>query len=264
MFIASQLPKNYDITIVGHILPGDPPTKEWASPWAGAIWVGVHDSSPEEIKMQFGGYAGLFKLALDHPESSVRHIKMTEIMDRGSKEDVWYAHKVPDFRFLECHELPAGALYGMTYTTMQITPPIFVPWMRKRLEAQGVRFVRSKVKSLAELKGMGHDILINASGRGPAFLEDVMDQGVQLTRHQTIIMDKEHNELYIRRGTNGYYSTCFPRSDGTIYSGGIMTCPDDNLTPSVEQRRRVSQSNSCICSKAAAHVIEHSLINKYE
>ncbi|KAM6508295.1 hypothetical protein FALCPG4_018169 [Fusarium falciforme] len=51
---------------------------------------------------------------------------MTEIMDIGSPDDVWYQNKVPDFRFLSEEELSPGAKYGMKYKTLVITPQIFV------------------------------------------------------------------------------------------------------------------------------------------
>ncbi|KAH7240448.1 hypothetical protein MRS44_013042 [Fusarium solani] len=72
MMAAASLPRNYNVTIVAEHLPGDYDTKEWASPYAGAIWVGVYQSSPWEQKMQLEGLMGLLRLAETNPESSVR------------------------------------------------------------------------------------------------------------------------------------------------------------------------------------------------
>ncbi|RSM12182.1 hypothetical protein CEP52_002599 [Fusarium oligoseptatum] len=221
MVIAASLPKEYDVTIVAEHMPGDYDTKDWASPWAGAIWVGVHDSRPHEQKMQLEGFAGLWKIAEKHPESSARQIEMTEIMDRGSKSDVWYADKLPGFRFLSKDELPT---------------------------ARGVKFLRTKVTSLSDLKGLGHDVLINASGFGAQTLRDVQEQNMKSWRLQCVVAKNEtYGRLFIRRGPNGYYSTAFSRMDGTVYVGGVLTEGSQDVNISEEHRaticRRAHENN---------------------
>lgn len=241
MMAAASLPRNYNVTIVAEYLPGDYGTKEWASPYAGAIWVGVHQSSPREQKMQLEGLMGLLRLAETNPESSVRQIEMTEIMDRGTKADVWYAGKVPNFRFLSDEELPKGAIYGMKYKTVVLTPQKFLTWLYERLQARGINFRRTRVSSLADLKGLGHDILINASGIGAENLKDVMEKNLTPWRLQCVVAKAPptYDRLFIRRGDRGYYSTAFSRLDGTVYVGGVLTENDRDLSISEEQRKKV-------------------------
>ncbi|KAH6669629.1 hypothetical protein F5X68DRAFT_270974 [Plectosphaerella plurivora] len=232
MMAAATLPRDYDITIVAEYLPGDYHTKEWASPYAGAIW------------MQLQGLRGLLRLAETNPESSVRQIQMTEIMDRGSKDDVWYAGKVPDFKFIDKSDLPPKALYGMTYKTVVITPTKFLDWMYQRLLARGIKFRRTKVASLGTLKGMGHDVLINAAGIGAQKLTDVMEANLVPWRLQTVVAKAPpgYDRLFIRRGEMGYYSTAFSRMDGTVYVGGALTSNDLDLTISEESRTRICKN----------------------
>ncbi|PGH15176.1 hypothetical protein AJ79_02541 [Helicocarpus griseus UAMH5409] len=237
MSIASQLPKDSDITILGEFLPGDPMDQRYVSQWAGAIWLGVHTSTPREQKMQLGSFSELWRIAERYPESGARTIEMTEINDYGDKEQVWYQGKVPGFRFLEHHELPRGAKFGMKYQTIVITPPTFICWLRSRLEEQGVKFKRTFVRSLRDLKGMGHDVLINATGFGSVKLLDVEEKRIVPVRQQNIrIRNDQYNRLYIRRGGDGYYSTAFARGDGTVYIGGIKTEGESNFDAIVEQR----------------------------
>ncbi|KAL6357220.1 hypothetical protein LRP88_10840 [Fusarium phalaenopsidis] len=148
---------------------------------------------PLEQKMQLEGLMGLLRLAETNPESSVRQIEMTEIMDRGTKADVWYARKVPNFRFLSDEELPKGAIYGMKYKTVVLTPQKFLTWLYERLQARGIKFRRTRVSSLADLKGRGHDILINASGIGAENLKDVMEKNLTSWRLQCVICQNAHN-----------------------------------------------------------------------
>lgn len=242
MMIANQLPRDYEVTVVGKVLPGDD-SKEWASPWAGACWVGVHDSTPYEQRVQLEGFAGLWKLAAVHPESSARRTTMTEIMDHGTADQVWYAHKLPGFRFLSQQELPQGALYGMTYHTIVLNPHRFLVWMRTHLEAKGVCFKRVVVRSLGELEGLGHDVLINASGLGARDLKDVQDADVVPARMQVILANvPSYDGLYIHRGLNGYYSTAFARGDGTVWVGGVLSYGNADRTVYADQRKLVRRS----------------------
>ena len=241
MSIASQLPKGYDITIVGEFLPGDEMNPQYTSQWAGAIWLGTHNASAREQKMQLNGLAGLWDIAERHPESSVRKITMTEIVDYGSPNDVWYRNHSPNLELVPKSELPKGANYGLRYSTVILTPPVFLPWMRKTLEARGVMFKRMRVKALADLKGMGHDVLINATNAGAMSLLDVQEKHLVPVKQQNIrIRNEKYNKLYIRRGHNGYYSTAFARHDGTVYIGGIKTEGKTDVEPNLELRDVVS------------------------
>jgi hypothetical protein len=241
MGIASQLPKNAEITILGDFLPGDAMDQRYVSQWAGAIWLGVHDSTPWEQEMQLNSFSELWRIAERHPESGIRQIEMTEIMDNGDPAKVWYQKKVPGFRFLTSSELPTGAKFGMVFQTLVITPPTFLPWFRQHLEKQGVKFQRTYVKSLRDLRGMGHDVLINATGFGAMKLLDVEEKRIVPVRQQNLRLRKDgYNRCYIRRGPDGYYSTAFARGDGTVYMGGIKTVGDTDFASYEDQRKEVS------------------------
>ena len=69
---------------------------------------------------------------------------------------------------------------------MVLTPKIFLSRLRKRLERSGVSFERKSLSSLAEATSPGQDILVNTSGWGLKFMEDVKDDDVQLVRGQTV------------------------------------------------------------------------------
>lgn len=230
---------------MGNHLPGDAPDKKWASPWAAATWVGVHDSNPRDQAMQIEAYKQLLKIAEEYPESSVRKTEMTEIMDTGDASQVWYQGKVQNFRFLSKEELSKWpkAKYGMKYTTVVITPHYFIEWLRTRLESRGVKFVRANVSSLAELRSMKHDVLVNASGLGAASLADVRDTRVRPVHLQSLIVrHPTYRGCFIHRGEN-YYSTAFARNGGNIYIGGCIEYGSDEVTASDSIRDMVSGIN---------------------
>ncbi|KAF2501167.1 nucleotide-binding domain-containing protein [Lophium mytilinum] len=219
MAIASLLSRNHEVTIIAKNLPGDELDISWASPWAGAVFLGLDGSNLAEQKMQLDSFAVLWRLAVTNPESSVRRIEIHDFQDERSIEDVWYNGKLPEFRIMEPNELPKGCILGMSYKTVVITPKVFLPWLRKRLEDGGVKFKRMSLDSLSDARSQGHDILVNASGSGPRFLMDIQDQKVQYVRGQTIHVKTSYDKIFMRHGKE--YTYVIPRLDGTAVLGGI-------------------------------------------
>lgn len=235
--IAASLPKHFDITIVAKNLPGDEESQDWASPWAGAIWLGMLNSSEADQKIQLDALAYWWRLSQRHPESSVRRLQMIDIFDEGSPSKAWYSNKVPGFRLMNKDELPEGAAFGITYGSIIVTPKIFLPWIRNRLEGSGVKFLRANVTSLGDLKDMGHQILINATGNGSKYLTDVKDDKVVEVRGQTVLVKSPSNVAWVRRGET--YTYHLPRGDGTAICGGIKDfgSVDRNVKP--EQKKDI-------------------------
>ncbi|KAJ4252753.1 hypothetical protein NW762_010659 [Fusarium torreyae] len=149
---------------------------------------------------------------------------MEEFMEyQPPEEDFWFKDHVPNFRVLDKKELPKGVVFGMTYTSIVATPNMILPWLRKQLEDSGVKFKRANVTALLDLDGMGHDILINATGVGTRLLKDVKDTEVIPIRSQTVLVRTNYDKVLMRHGAD--YSVPFtyviPRGDGTAILGGF-------------------------------------------
>ncbi|CAG9951968.1 unnamed protein product [Clonostachys rosea f. rosea IK726] len=179
--VASLLPKTCEITVVARNLPGDELSHEWASPWAGAVFLGLDGSNPREQKMQLDSFAFWWQLAKTHPESSVRAIEMNDFQDVTPLEKVWYRGKMPEFRVMEPHELPKDAKLGMSCS--------------------------------------GYDVLINATSLGARYLADVADKHMVQVRGQTVLAKTSYNKVFMRHGKD--YTYVIPRLDGTAILGGI-------------------------------------------
>ncbi|KAK2811946.1 hypothetical protein FQN50_001653 [Emmonsiellopsis sp. PD_5] len=227
---ASILSKFYDVTIIARDLPGDDWSYGWASPWAGAVFLGLDGSTPREQQMQRDSFAFLWNLAKTHPESSIRRIEMHDFQDVSPLEQIWYRDLMPEFRVMAPEDCPEGVKLGMSYQTVVLNPGVFLPWLRKLLEARGVKFQRRTVNALSDLKGEGHDVLINATACGSKFLTDVADQEMQLVRGQTVLVKTAAKRITMRHGKD--YTYVIPRLDGTAVLGGIKQI--DNLDQSVD------------------------------
>lgn len=226
MAVASQLSRHYEVRIVAHRLPGDELTQDWASPWACAGWVALGGTRPEQ-KMQLRALKHWLKLAEDHPESSVRRVRLTEVHDVGAQaaDNLWYRDNVPGFELLDAaavaSEYGGDAKSGARYASVVLTPRKFLPWLRSQLEYSGVRFERiGKVAALSDLKYLGHDVLVNASGSESLVLTDVRDDKVTMDRTYITVVKSEYQEAFVRRSL-GQYTYMFSRGDGTVAVGGI-------------------------------------------
>lgn len=105
-------------------------------------------------------------------------------------------------------------------TTVVLDPNIFLPWLKQKLETSGVKFKRMNLASLADAHHLGHDVLINATGAGPKYLDDIQDESMELLKGQTMIIKSDYNKSFMRDDGKDY-TYVIPRLDGTVILGGI-------------------------------------------
>ncbi|KAL2134073.1 hypothetical protein VTI74DRAFT_1069 [Chaetomium olivicolor] len=229
--IASLLPKDtYTITIVARDLPGEPDSlrsQGWASPWACAGWVALGGHNAREDAMLFASLAHLRQLAAEHPESGARCVTLEdehapEIAGSGKADGVcgWFRDEVP--RFMVVHE-GDGEKRGVRvrYGSVVVNPNVFLPWMRRRLENEGVRFERiGTVQSLGEMSARGQDVLVNAAGAGVLGLKDVRDGDLFVDRTYVTVVRSGFEGAFVRRGESAY-TYIFGRGNGTAVVGGV-------------------------------------------
>lgn len=238
--IASLLSRHHEVTIIAKNLPGDDLILDWASPWAGAVFLGLDGSNAREQKMQLDSFAVLWSLSISNPESSIKRIEMHDFHDDKTIDQIWYAGKMPEFRVMQREELPQGVALGMSYRTVVLNPAVFLPWLRTRLEAVGVTFKRASLESLAEAKRFGQDVLVNATGFGSKFLKDVNDQKVQQVRGQTLLVKSNFDRIFMRHGKD--YTYAISRLDGTCVLGGIKQY--DQTEPQVDMDLQADVSST--------------------
>lgn len=100
MAIASQLSRHNQITIVARNLPGDDPSIEWTSPWAGVSFIAGGCDSSSEAKMQLDAFAELWRWSFTYPDSSIRRITIEDFHDDKTEDDIWWKDFMPEVTFL--------------------------------------------------------------------------------------------------------------------------------------------------------------------
>ncbi|KAJ5817471.1 hypothetical protein N7447_009704 [Penicillium robsamsonii] len=259
--IAAQLSRNHEITIIARNIPGDDPSIEWASPWAGANFVAGFCSSPRDRMMQRDTFAELWRLAIRYPESSVKMIPMEEFFEvERTDEDLWYKDYVPNFRFLPKDQLPSGAKGGITYTTIVLDPNIFLPWHKKNLETSGVKFKRMNFRSLSDAYHMGQDVLINATGSGPMYLDDIKDENMELLKGQVMVVKSDYKKSLIR-DDGKTYTYVIPRLDGNVILGGTRDPDIRNTEVDIEvDKDIVKRVHRCLPGEFSEDLSDYEIV----
>ena len=207
--------------------------------------------------MQLDALAYLQRVALEHPESSARIVELTDVFGSGlgagqdTAQGVWFGGKVAGYEVLE-----EGDGVMVRYGSVVLDPGVFLPWLRGRLEEGGVKFERvGEVKSLGELSGRGHDVLINASGVASTTLEDVRDEQLVMDRTHVTVVRSDFQSAYVHRGP-GVYTYIFGRGDGTAVVGGLSELVQDEATPQGQVHEDVSRSRcaATVCRKGLTDV----------
>ncbi len=91
-----MLSRHHKVTIVARNLPGDKPSIEWASPWAGVSFIAGGCSSPAEAKMQLDAFAELWRWSDAYPESSIKKIPIEDFHDDKTEDDIWWKEYMPE------------------------------------------------------------------------------------------------------------------------------------------------------------------------
>jgi D-amino-acid oxidase len=186
---------------------------------AGATFHPQRKATKPQKEMQATCFKFYWDLAHKDPSSGVKIYPMTEYFDdQNDDSNIWYKSLMPDYRVIPVSELPKGVSLGVKYTAMAMNPLLLLPWLKEKLEAKGVKFIRAEVKSLDEARQITKaKTLVNASGVGAKELAS--DEAVRPVRGQTMFVKTDFNELFMREGSE--YTYVIPRagSDGVIIGG---------------------------------------------
>jgi hypothetical protein len=209
--------------------------------------------SDKEKVLQIAALNYLLTLADKYPDSSVRRVQLTARFPPSTgldDEAVWSSKYVPKFEVVSSGV--DGSEVCVKYGSVVLTPRVFLPWLRGRLEKRGVVFKRvGEVKRLGELKDMGHDVLVNASGLASMTLEDVKDGKMMMDRTYCTVVKSWFEGAFVGQG-DGYYTYIFSRGDGTAVVGGVSHPVDEPVKSMADVHREVSWQGPVlgVCTQA--------------
>lgn len=193
---------------------------------AGAVFHPQRDCTRAQQEMQKQSFRFYWELARSDPSSGVKVYQMTEYRDdQDNDSNVWYKTLVPNYKVMSKSELPSGITLGLKYTTLAMNPLLLLPWLKKELDARGVKFVRAEVKSLDEARAIAKSkLVVNASGVGARHL--ARDDSVKPVRGQTMFVKTDFDQLVMLEGSE--YTYIIPRAlSGGVIIGGVKSSRTD-------------------------------------
>ena len=173
-------------------------------------------------------YAELERLAKEDPESGVRMRDGREYLRQVVEPPAW-RDALAAFSILDQDEIPEGYVFGWQFRAPVIEMPLYMPWLRSRVETLGGTLRQSCVEDLSEVPG---EVVVNCVGLGAREL--CQDDEVRPARGQVIFLDQDPGIWHFDQQPETLTYT-IPRSDITVLGGtaqvddwGMDIRPEEN------------------------------------
>ncbi|HEV2936335.1 MAG TPA: FAD-dependent oxidoreductase [Streptosporangiaceae bacterium] len=219
------------------------PPERTTSVAAGAVWGLVRVGPPDRV-LPWGrtGLEVLSKLAAE-PGTGVRMASGREV-SRTPLEPYYWTDLLPGMRLCEESELPEGFTNGWHYTAPLATMPVYLGYLRARLEQAGGTLEVSPAGSLPELAGTA-PVVVNCAGAGARDL--VPDPAVVPVRGQVVIAANPGiEEFFINRDEEPPWIVyMFPHGD-TVLLGGTNEVGNTDQDPKTHIAERIVAQCSAI------------------
>ncbi len=172
------LERGHDVAVVARDLP-----QETTSAVAAALWY-PHRAYPFERVTGWAAttYAALADLA-DEPETGVVLRRGTEVLRQAGPRP-WWAEAVPALE--RATALPEGRRDGWTFVAPVVEMPVYLDWLRARVDDLGGTLTRMALPALPDPGGVG--VVVNAAGLGARLL--AQDGSVQPVRGQVAYVEQ--------------------------------------------------------------------------
>lgn len=224
---------------------------ETTSAVAAAIWY-PYRALPQDRVTAWSrtSYAVLDAISDTDPESGVRMVEGTEVFRRETP-DPWWARAVPDLA--RETTLPDAYVDGWTFASPVVEMPIYLAWLRERVEALGGTVTRMNLRSLPDTAGGRPELVVDCAGLGARLLAG--DQSVVPVRGQVVYVEQIGLRRWWLDETGPTYVV--PRSTDIVI-GGSAEEGDWSRTPSPETATRIlARARELVPELNGARVIRH-------
>lgn len=222
---------------------------------AGALW-GPYLVEPRDLVRGWAldTYAVLAELAQDGA-SGVRMTRGIEAA-REPAPPPDFTDMVPDLAVLGGEQLPRGFASAVAYTAPLVDMPVYLAFLRERLDRAGARIRRGRIGSLAEAAALA-PCVVNAAGCGARALAD--DESLFSIRGQLVVVENPGITEWFSEdtGTAPELTHWYPHGD-LLVLGGQAALNDWSLDPDPAVARAIVQRCAAIESAlAGARIIGH-------
>ena len=219
---------------------------ETTSVVAAALWY-PYLAEPRDRVVGWGaaGHRALALLAEQEPGSGVRMLAGTEVLDAPTGEP-WWAAAVPDLRHVPP---PDGYADAWSFTAPVVDMPVYLRWMRTRLEQLGGTVTRMSLGGLPPTD----DVVVDCAGLGARLLAS--DPTVRPVRGQVVVLEGVEVDGWWLDGSGPTYVV--PRLDQVVV-GGTEEDGEWSRTPSPETATDVlRRATRLVPQLARGRVVRH-------
>jgi D-amino-acid oxidase len=98
------------------------------------------------------------------------------------------------WRFLPDDEVPTFADFGVRYTSISLTPNVYLNWLVSQCTSAGVKILRHTIDHITDAFRLHHSaprasLVINCTGLGAMKLGGVQDEAMKPIRGQMVIIE---------------------------------------------------------------------------
>jgi D-amino-acid oxidase len=221
---------------------------------AGAIWGPVQCGPPDRAyEWSRTGLEVLSALTAE-PAAGVRMVSGREVSADPAEPPAW-ADLLPGLRMCSPGELPTGFACGWRYTAPVVTMPLYLEYLRQRLEAAGGCIEIAPLTSLAGLSDA--PVMVNCTGVGARDL--VPDPAVVPIRGQVVVVKNPGiDEFYIDHTLHGTdYVYVFPHGEVVLLGGTAEEGAWDLPARSAISERILADCSAVFPRLRGAEVVAH-------
>jgi D-amino-acid oxidase len=221
------LERGHEVSVVARDLP-----LETTSAVAAALWYPYRAYPFERVTAWAATtYAELARLAED--EAGIAMVGGTEVFRDAASSTPWWASAVPALE--PAPSVPRGYAAGLSFMAPVVEMPVYLRWLRDRVETLGGTLTRMALNGLPDLA----EVVVNASGLGARLLGG--DGAVLPVRGQVVYVEQVGLDRWWLDSAGPTYVV--PRSDDIVLGstdeeGSWDPAPDESVTEEILLRAR--------------------------
>jgi D-aspartate oxidase len=175
-----------------------------------------------------------------------KRIPQTEYYVEEHVATTSFLNVMPEFRILESHELVAGSKSGLTFRTVTIDTPNYLPYLVRHFEKKGGVVIRRSIQHISQVINGAYlpdntppDAVVVCAGIGARRLGGVEDKDVHPIRGQTVLLRAPWVDFGKTLSSDSVWTYIIPRRSGDVIVGGTRDIDDWHPHPRAETTKDI-------------------------
>jgi D-amino-acid oxidase len=200
-------------------------------------------------------YVELAAVAESDPAAGVRLVPGRELV-RGARSEPWWRDAVPTLKHVVPADLPAGYRDGWELSLPVADMQRYLPWLERRLAAQGASVSEGRVESIDEALRAA-PIVVNCAGHAAGRLAG--DDTVYPIRGQVVLVERPaaFGEWLLDQSDERALTYVVPREETVVLGGTAEVGNEDTDPDPTTARSIVARCAALVPALAGAPVVAH-------